>query len=284
MSETSPSIADKRRSFHQLHAAGCFVIPNPWDVGSARFLQGLGFKALATTSSGLAWSRGGFDGSLSRDAVLAHLHELVAATDLPVNADFESGFANTADELARSVQLAIETGVAGLSIEDATGDAAAPLFSIDSAVERIRAARRAIDNAGGDTLLVGRAECFLVGRPDLDETIARLQAYSSAGADCLYAPGIRSAEQITAVVGAVAPKPVNLLIGGASPLRFDDVAALGVRRISVGGALARTAWGGFMQAARQIAEHGSFEGFGKAAAGDELNAFFCGDTARRGKA
>ncbi|MEO8279546.1 MAG: isocitrate lyase/phosphoenolpyruvate mutase family protein [Ideonella sp.] len=277
MSDIRPSVADKRRSFHTLHQAGCFVIPNPWDIGSARFLQGLGFKALASTSSGLAWSRGGFDGSMSRDAVLEHLSELVAATDLPVNADFENGFGQTADELAESVRMAIETGVAGLSIEDSTGLAAAPLFSIDTAVGRIRAARRAIDQAGGDTLLVGRAECFLFGHPSLDETIARLQAYASAGADCLYAPGIRSAEQIVALVQAVAPKPLNLLIGGASPFKLADVAALGVRRVSVGGALARTAWAGFMASARQLAEQGCFDGLGNAASGAELNSFFRND-------
>lgn len=282
MATTRPSIADKRRAFHALHDSGCFVIPNPWDVGSARYLQGLGFKALATTSSGFAWSHGGPDGAMTRDEVLEHLHTLVAATDLPVNADFEHGFARALPALADNVRLAVETGVAGLSIEDSTGDAGAPLFSIDDAVERMRTARRAIDQAGGDTLLVGRAECFLVGRPDLDETAARLKAYASAGADCLYAPGVRSAEQIAALVQAVAPKPFNLLIGWASPLTLDDAAALGVRRISVGGALARTAWAGFIDAARQIAEHGRFDAFGKAAPGAELDGFFRADRACRG--
>jgi 2-methylisocitrate lyase-like PEP mutase family enzyme len=199
MAETRPSIADKRRAFQQLHEVGCFVIPNPWDVGSARFLQSLGFKALATTSSGFAWSQGCPDGAISRDMALAHLQDIVAATDLPVNADFESGFALDAAGVAESVRLAVETGVAGLSIEDSTGDAAKPLYELSAAVERIRAARRAIDKAGGDTLLVGRAECFLVGRPDLDETIGRLKAYAQAGADCLYAPGIRTRDQIAVV-------------------------------------------------------------------------------------
>src|SRR6266481_4402513 len=209
MPHVRPSIADKRRAFHKLHEAGCFVIPNPWDVGSARYLQGLGFKALATTSSGFAWSHGHRDGGMSRDRVLDHLTDMVEATDLPINADFEHGFAPDAAGVAESVRLAVESGVAGLSIEDSTGDPANPLYALGVAVERIRAARRAIDKAGGDTLLVGRAECFLVGRPDLDETIGRLKAYAQAGADCLYAPGIRTREQIAAVVAGVAPKPVN---------------------------------------------------------------------------
>jgi 2-methylisocitrate lyase-like PEP mutase family enzyme len=273
---TSPpvSAADKRRTFHQLHASGCFVIPNPWDVGSARYLQGLGFKALATTSSGFAWSRARADNHVTRDMVLAHLSEIVDSTDLPINADFESGFARDAAGVTQSVRLAVATGVAGLSIEDSTGDEAAPLYATDVAVERIRAARRAIDASGGDTLLVGRAEGFLVGRPDLAETLARLRAYANAGADCLYAPGIRTEDQIRAVVDAVAPKPVNLLIGWASDMSVDDAAALGVRRISVGGALARSAWGGFMRAAKTIAEHGRFAGFADAASGVELNTLF----------
>jgi len=268
------SFAEKRRAFRRLHEAGCFVIPNPWDIGSARYLQSLGFKALASTSSGFAWSVGRSDGALSRDAVLAHLRELVSATDLPVNADFENGYASDAAGVAESVRLAVETGVAGLSIEDSTGDAAKPLFDVDVAVERMRAARRAIDKAGGDTLLVGRAEGFLWGRPDLDDAILRLKAYSDAGADCLYAPGIRTPEQIRAVVDAVAPKPVNLLVGSTSELTMQAIAALGVRRVSVGGALARAAWGGFMRAARILAEEGRFEGFADAASGKELNSLF----------
>jgi 2-methylisocitrate lyase-like PEP mutase family enzyme len=274
MADTRRIIAAKRHAFHELHKSGCFVIPNPWDVGSARFLQSLGFKALATTSSGFAWSNGRPDGGISRDVALAHLHEMVAATELPVNADFESGFAIDAAGVAESVRLACATGVAGLSIEDSTGDAARPLYDLDIAVERIGAARAAIDQAGGDVLLVGRAECFLVGRPDLEETIARLKAYAQAGADCLYAPGIHTPEQIKAVVSAVAPKPVNLLVGSASKLTVQEIAALGVRRISVGGALARAAWGGFMRAARLLAEQGKFDGFRDAAPGRELNALF----------
>ena len=206
--------------------------------------------------------------------MLAHLRDIVAATDLPVNADFENGFASDAQGVAESVRLAVETGVAGLSIEDSTGDATNPLFPIDVAVERLRAARRAIDAAGGDTLLVGRAENFFAGRPDLNDTIARLKAYAEAGADCLYAPGIKTREQIAAVVAAVAPKPVNLLVGGVSELTMKDIAELGVRRVSVGGGLARAAWGGFDRAARALAEHGRFDGFEGAAAGADLNGFF----------
>ncbi len=274
MPQTRPSTDDKRRAFRQLHEAGCFVIPNPWDVGSALYLQSLGFKALATTSSGFAWSQGRPDNGITRDMALAHLRAMVAATDVPVNADFESGFAKDAAGVEESVRLAVETGVAGLSIEDSTGDTVKPLFELGAAVERIRAARRAIDKEGGDTLLVGRAECFFVGRPNLDETIERLKAYANAGADCLYAPGIATRDQIAAVVTAVAPKPFNLLVGSASELTVDEISALGVRRISVGGALARSAWGGFMRAARSIAEHGKFDEFASAASGRELNALF----------
>jgi 2-methylisocitrate lyase-like PEP mutase family enzyme len=266
----------RRQAFRQLHASGCFVIPNPWDVGSARYLQGLGFRALATTSSGAAWSRGQPDGGMGLEDTLAHLREMVAATALPVNADFEAGFADDAAGVARNVRAAVATGVAGLSIEDSTGDANQPLRDIATAVERMRAARAAIDESGQDVLLVGRAENFFAGVPDLDDAIRRLKAYSEAGADCLYAPGIQTREQIAAVVAAVAPKPVNLLIGSASALTLDDVTALGVRRISVGGALARSAWGGFQRAAQLIAKDGRFDGFAGAAAGSELNAFFRG--------
>lgn len=273
----SPStVAARRQAFKQLHQSGCFVIPNPWDAGSARYLQGLGFQALATTSAGFAWSLGQPDGHLDRETVLAHLRTMVGATDLPVNADFESGFAADPQGVAESVRLAIETGVAGLSIEDATGDTSNPIRPLDEAVARLRAARRAIDAAGGDTLLVGRAENFFAGRPDLDDTIQRLKAYAEAGADCLYAPGIRTREEIAAVVAAVAPKPVNLLVGSASPLTLADIAALGVRRVSVGGALARAAWGGFMRAAKTLAEDGRFDGFADAASGQTLDAVFSG--------
>jgi 2-methylisocitrate lyase-like PEP mutase family enzyme len=274
MTASRPTVADKRAALRKLHESGCFVIPNPWDIGSALFLQGLGFKALATTSSGFAWSQGRPDNGIDRDMALAHLHSLVASTDIPLNADFENGFANDAPGVAHSVRMAVETGVAGLSIEDSTGQDAQPLYAIDEAAERMRAARGAIDKAGGDVLLVGRAECFLVGRPDLDETIARLRCYADAGADCLYAPGLRTREQIEAVVSALAPKPVNLLVGAASDMTLQDIAALGVRRVSVGGALARAAWGGFMRAAKRLAEHGAFDGFADAASGQKLNDLF----------
>ena len=268
---SSQDVSARRRAFRQLHDTGCFVIPNPWDRGSARYLWQLGFKALATTSSGAAWRDAKADGQMTLDETLEHLREMVEATELPINADFEAGFADDAAGVARNVRLAIDTGVAGLSIEDSTGDPADPLRDIDAAVERIRAARAAIDEAGGETLLIGRAENFFVGRPDLDDAIRRLQAYAEAGADCLYAPGISTREQIMAVVKAVAPKPVNLLVGSASELTLRDIEALGVRRVSVGGAMARTAWGGFMRAAQMIATDGKFDGFAGAAAGVELN-------------
>lgn len=274
MTLSSPEISARRHGFRALHESGCFVIPNPWDAGSARYLETLGFKALATTSSGFAWSQARADNHVERDRVLAHLSMMVEATGLPINADFEGGFASDPDGVAESVRLAVETGVAGLSIEDSTGNAEAPLYPLDVAIERVRAARRAIDAAGGETLLVGRAECFFVGRPDLAEVIARLQAYASAGADCLYAPGLRTRDDIAAVVAAVAPKPFNLLVGWASELTVDEIAALGVRRVSVGGALARSAWGGFMRTAKTIAEHGRFDGFAEAASGADLNRLF----------
>lgn len=282
MTHVRPSIADKRRTFHRLHESGCFLIPNPWDVGSARFLQSQGFKALATTSSGFAWSHGHRDGAMSRDRVLDHLAAMVEATDLPINADFESGFAPDAAGVGESVRLAALTGVAGLSIEDSTGNHAHPLYDLETAVERIRAARKAIDQAGGDTLLVGRAEGFLVGQPNLDHsilehTIARLKAYANAGADCLYAPGIRTSDQISAVVAGVAPKPVNLLMGWPGNLTLQQIGELGVRRVSVGGALARAAWGGFMRAAKLLAEEGKFDGFADAAHGVDLDEVFRGN-------
>jgi 2-methylisocitrate lyase-like PEP mutase family enzyme len=270
------SVTDKRTAFRALHASGCFMLPNPWDAGSARYLASLGFKAIATTSSGLAWSAGHADNHISRETVLAHLRQMVEATDLPVNADFESGFGADAAEVAESVKLAVATGVAGLSIEDSTGDPAAPLFPLEVAVQRLKAARQAIDETGGDTLLVGRAENFFAGVPDIGDTLARLKAYAAAGADCLYAPGIKTREQIEAVVAAVAPKPVNLLIGSTSAFTLQDLAALGVRRVSVGGALARAAWGGAMRAAQSLAQ-GRFDGFEGAASGAELNALFLKD-------
>ena len=277
-----PTIAEKRRTFRQLHESGCFVIPNPWDAGTTRYLQHLGFKALATTSSGAAFSMGlpDQDWALTRDPMLAHIRMIVEASDLPVNADFESGYADDAAHIGENVRLCVETGVAGLSIEDSTGDASRPLYDFDLAVSRIRAARSAIDRAGDDVLLVGRSEGFIAGAPDLDETIRRLKAYSAAGADCLYAPGTKTREQIAAVVDAVAPKPVNLLIGGPVGLTVKDAADLGVRRISVGGALARAAWGGFIRAARGLVA-GTFDGFADAAPGGDLNRLFSDDMKRR---
>jgi 2-methylisocitrate lyase-like PEP mutase family enzyme len=269
----SSTAAEKRAAFRALHASGCFILPNPWNAGSARYLQSLGFKAVATTSSGFSWSVGRADNTVSRDVALAYLRDIVGATDLPVNADFENGFGDDPAGVAESVKLAVATGVAGLSIEDSTGNAASPLFPLDVAVERLKAARRAIDDTGGDTLLIGRAENFFVGVADLDDTVARLKAYAAAGADCLYAPGIRTREQIAAVVAAVAPKPVNLLIGSTSEFTLQDVAALGVRRISVGGALARAAWGGFMRAAQALVD-GRFDGFAGAVPGPQLNDLF----------
>jgi 2-methylisocitrate lyase-like PEP mutase family enzyme len=269
-----PTVAEKRATFRRLHEAGCFVIPNPWDVGSAIYLQGMGFKALATTSAGFAWSQGRGDGRITRDMALAHFAELSAAADVPMNADFEGGFADAPEGVAESVRLCVATGVCGLSIEDYTGDRAKPLYDFDLAVARIGAARAAIDKAGGDVLLTGRSEGFIRGKPDLDETIRRLKAYSEAGADCLYAPGISTREQISAVVAAVAPKPVNLLMGSPGDLTVTDIAGLGVRRISVGGSLARAAWGGFMRAAKKIMDEGSFDGFADAAPGAEINKAF----------
>ena len=269
----SRTVAEKRAAFRALHASGCFILPNPWDAGSARYLASLGFQALAGTSSGFAWSTGRADNHVGRDEILAHLRTLVEATDLPVNADFESGFGADPEGVAESVTMALATGVAGLSIEDSTGDTNAPLLPIDVAVARIAAARRAFDQNGGDAILVGRAENFVAGVPNLDDAIARLKAYAEAGADCLYAPGIKTREQIEAVVRAVAPKPVNVLIGADSAFTLQDMASLGVRRVSVGGGLARAAWGGFMHAAQALTQ-GRFDGFTQAASGAQLNALF----------
>lgn len=263
----------KRAAFRQLHAAG-FVLPNPWDVGSARYLQRQGFQALATTSAGCAWSEGRPDGAVSLQATLEHLRLMAAATPLPLNADFGDGFGDTPQKVQEAVAAAIDTGIAALSIEDASGVADAPLRPIDQAVERLRAARAAIDRAGGDVLLVGRAENFFVGVPDLPDTLQRLRAYAEAGADVLYAPGISTREQISAVIAAVWSKPVNLLVGGPTPLSLQDIAALGVRRVSLGGALARAAWGGLMQATQPIVQAGRFDGLQQAASGAALNALF----------
>ena len=273
MTSARPSISDKRRTFRTLHQSGCFVIPNPWNVGTARYLQGLGFKALATTSSGFAHSEGLPDGGPARDMVLAHLREIVAATDIPVNADFEGGYADDPDGVAESVRLAVATGVAGLSIEDSTGDAANPLYDFDLAVARVRAARAAIDKAGGDVVFTARSEGFVRGRPDLAETIRRLKAVVEAGADCLYPPGIKTREQVTAVVQAVAPLPVNLLMS-TNVFTVREIADMGVRRISVGGTLARVAMDAFLRSAREIAQQGKFDAFAGVVGNAELNAFF----------
>jgi 2-methylisocitrate lyase-like PEP mutase family enzyme len=268
----------RRAAFRKLHESGCFVIPNPWDIGTARYLRHLGFQALATSSAGFAFSQGLPDADVSCDAMLGHIAEIVASVDLPVNADFESGYADDAEGVARNVRRCVETGVAGLSIEDSTSDPSKPLFDLPVAVERMRAARAAIDSSGQNVILVGRAECFLVGHPDaLKESIRRLQAYSEAGADLLYAPGVREREDIRAIVSAVSPKPVNVLMSANTGLKVPDLAALGVRRISVGSSLARAAWGGFVRAAKAIAEEGSFAGFDGAAPFAELNGFFRDD-------
>ncbi|MGZ5874527.1 MAG: isocitrate lyase/PEP mutase family protein [Bradyrhizobium sp.] len=269
----SITTADKRATFRKLHETGCFVLPNPFDVGSAKALAQLGFKALASTSAGFAWTIGKADNHVTLDDVCTHLTALCAAVDLPVNADFEGGFAHEAEKVAANVGRAVKTGVAGLSIEDSTGDAAKPLYERAHAIERINAARAAIDADRSGVLLTGRCEGFLVGQADLNMVIDRLCAYSEAGADCLYAPGIKTKEQILAVVKAVSPKPVNLLIG-PSGLSAAEAASLGVRRISVGGSLARTAWAGFMRAAREIAEQGTFTEMAKGYPGGELNKMF----------
>jgi 2-methylisocitrate lyase-like PEP mutase family enzyme len=265
--------ADKRATFRKMHETGCFIIPNPFDVGSARALQHLGFKALASTSAGFAWTIAKADNRVTLDEVCDHLTAICAAVDLPVNADFEGGFAHEPEKVGANVARAVRTGLAGLSIEDSTGDAAKPLYDRALAIARIRAARAAIDADNSGVLLTGRCEGFLVGQADLDMVIDRLKAYSDAGADCLYAPGIKTREQIAAVVKAVHPKPVNLLIG-ASGLSLSEAAELGVRRISVGGSLARSAWGGFMKAAREMAEKGSFAELGSGHPGGELNKMF----------
>lgn len=264
-----PDAADRVRRFRQLHEAGCFAIPNPWDVGSARVLVGLGFPALATTSSGFAWSEGRRDAQSSLDETLAHFRALALSVPVPVNGDFRGGFATEPEAVGANVARAVRTGLAGISIEDSTGDPGNPLFDFPLAVERIRAARRAIDASGTGVLLTGRSEGFIAGRPDLGETVRRLLAYSEAGAECLYAPGIRTREDVLAVVKAVAPRPVNVLVYGDFTT-VAEMADAGVRRISVGGALARAAWTGFLQAAREIAEHGTFSGLARNVTGQEL--------------
>lgn len=269
-------LEQRRAEFARLHESGCFVIPNPWDIGTARFLQHCGFRALATTSAGFQFSQGQADSvlGLSCEAALAHITEMVNATDLPVNADFQSGYAHEPEGVAANVARCVGTGVAGLSIEDATGEPG-QLYDPALAVERIRAARAAIDETGAQVLLTARAESYLVGQSEpLKDVLQRLTAYAEAGADVLFAPGPRTREELSAIVSAVAPKPVNAIIMGTMGLTVQDLAELDVRRISVGSALARTAWGAFMRAARMMAEEGSFEGLGNAASFDELNAIF----------
>lgn len=266
-------MSDRVRAFRHLHESGCFVIPNPWDVGSAKVLAQLGFPAVATTSAGLAWSLGRADNRVTLEAVLAHLRSMAAAISIPINADFEGGFAVQPEDVAANVRAATETGIAGLSIEDSTGDEATPLFDFELAVERIRAARQAINESGTGVMLTGRSEGFRFGQPDLAETIRRLTAYAEAGAECLYAPALREDSDIAAVVQAVAPHPVNVLVG-SDFTTVADLARLGVRRVSVGGALARAAWGGFMAAATEIAEHGTFTHFADALPGATLDEAF----------
>lgn len=273
--------ASRRAAFRKLHQSGCFVIPNPWDVGTARYLHGLGFKALATTSAGFAFSRGLPDAewAVTRHMMLDHIAEIVASVELPVNADFESGYAHEPEAVNRNVGLCVATGVAGLSIEDATGNREKPLYDLPLAVDRIKAARAAISASGADVLLTARAECFLVGHSDpLRESIRRLQAYSEAGADVLYAPGPTKREDIQAIVSAAAPKPVNVLLGSHTGLTVADLAELGVRRISIGSSLARAAWTGFIHAAREIAEKGTTTAFDSITPYAELNKFFEHDT------
>ena len=281
---TQSDFTARRAAFRKLHESGCFVIPNPWDIGTARYLRHLGFKAMATTSSGFAFSRGlpDTDWAVGRDLALSHIAEIAAAVELPLNADFESGYAHEPEGVAENVRLCIETGVAGLSIEDATGDRGKPLYELPLAADRIRAARIAIDESGTGVLLTARAECYLVGHSEsLRESIRRLQAYAEAGADVLYAPGPRERDDIAAIVAAVSPKPVNLLMSANTGLRVTDLAELGVRRISVGSSLARAAWSGFIPAARAMAEEGSFAGYEESVSFAELNGFFREDWKKR---
>ena len=266
------SAEQKRADFRKLHKSGCFALPNPWDIGTAKYLQHLGFKAIATTSAGFAFSRGLSDGSVKRDEMLAHIRELVEATDLPVNADFENGYADEPNWCAENARLCADTGVAGLSIEDAADRKESPLYDVDLAVERIHAVREALH--GTNVLLVGRAEGFLVGREKIDNVIKRLIAYSEAGADCLYAPGFKDRDSNKAIIEAVAPKPVNLLIGGPGGLTMRDAAELGARRVSVGGAFARAGWGGFIRSAKELMEKGTFDELAHAASYAELQKLF----------
>lgn len=275
----SPQVA----AFRKLHEAGCFVMPNPWDFGSARWLRGQGFKALATTSAGYAFTQARADQDVPRDMMLAHIAEMVRAVpDLPVNADFENGYADTPDGVAANVKLCVATSVAGLSIEDATGRDDDPLYAFDLAVDRIKAARKAIDETGSGVVLTARAECFLTGHPEpLKESVRRIEAYAAAGADVLYAPGPKTAADIATIVSAAGGKPVNALVYGDFGLSVADIAAAGARRISIGGALARAAWAAFIEATRLIAEEGSFKGFAGNGPSAPLNPFFTKDLAER---
>jgi 2-methylisocitrate lyase-like PEP mutase family enzyme len=270
--------ASARKRFRALHESGCFVMPNAWDRGSAMALASLGFPALATTSSGFAWTRGLNDGeaAVSREEALLHIRDLSEATELPVNADFQSCYGKDPEEVAESVRLCVATGTAGLSIEDASGDSERPLFEIGRAVERVAAARAAIDGTGSGVVLTARAECFLYAHPSLEDALKRLRAYAAAGADVLYAPGITTREEIAAVVEAAAPKPVNVLVWQDTGITREELEELGVRRISVGGALARAAWTGFLGAARTLAEKGSFDGFRGLVTSKELVSLFGG--------
>ena len=280
------TFAARRDAFRALHENGCFVIPNPWDVGSARYLQHLGFAALATTSAGFAFSQGLPDSevAVSRDRSLAHIAEIANSVDLPVNADFASGYGSGPAEVAESVTRCVATGVAGLSIEDSTGETSKPLYELSVAVERVRAARAAIDATKTGVLLTARAECYLVGHADaLRESIRRLQAYAEAGADVLFAPGVSKPEEIKALVEAVQPRSFNLLVVRDSGLRVDDFGELGVRRISVGGALALAAWGGFMRAVQSLKLDGSFARFADIAPYPEVNDFLAQDLISRSK-
>jgi 2-methylisocitrate lyase-like PEP mutase family enzyme len=275
----------RRDAFRALHEHGCFVSPNPWDVGSARYLRHLGFPALATTSAGFAFSHGlpDSDAVVSRDLALAYIADIVSAVDLPVSADFASGYGMEPDDVAESVTRCVATGVAGLSVEDATGVATSPLYDLSLAVDRVRAAREAIDRSGSGVLLTARAECYHVGHPDaLHESICRLRAYAEAGADVLFAPGPRAHEDIAALVAAVQPKPFNLLVTSDIGLDVDDIAALGVRRISIGGAFALAGWTGFMRAARRLKDEGSFSGLANLVDYAEINDFLAADQIARG--
>ena len=270
-------------TFRKLHERGCFVMPNPWDIGSARYLRGEGFKALASTSAGFAFTQGRADQDVPRDMMLAHLRELVAAVpDIPVNADFENGYADTPEDVAANVRLCIETGVAGFSIEDATGREADPLYPFELALERIVAARRAIDESGSGVLLTARAEAFLTNHPDPEpEVLKRIAAFAEAGADVLYAPWIRTPDQIRAVVSAAGGKPVNVVAFADFGLSVADFEALGVRRLSTGAASARSAWVGFIESTRLIREEGSFRGFAGNAPSKRLDSFFSADLKAR---